>query len=90
MLEVGCADAFGTRIVQQAPQLSSTINLVAASVGIAVVPARMQHVRPESVAFVKLSDVDLHAQLGIAYMQAERSNTIRNLVETALSFRAGL
>ncbi|MEA3106202.1 MAG: hypothetical protein QOI88_807 [Gammaproteobacteria bacterium] len=81
---------FEPRIVQQAPQLSSTINLVAASVGIAVVPARMQHVRPERVAFVKLSDVDLHAQLGIAYMQAERSNTIRNLVETALSFRAGL
>jgi DNA-binding transcriptional LysR family regulator len=78
---------FEPRIVQQAPQLSSTINLVAASVGIAIVPARMRHVRPESVAFVKLSAVDLHAQLGIAYMQAERSNTVRNLVETALSFR---
>jgi hypothetical protein len=48
----------------------------------------MQHVRPESVAFVKLSDVDLRAQLGIAYMQAERSNAVRHLVETALSFRA--
>lgn len=78
---------FEPRIEQQAPQLSSTINLVAASVGIAIVPARMQHVRPESVAFVKLSDVDLRAQLGIAYMQAERSNAVRNLVETALSFR---
>lgn len=84
-----CRDAgFEPRIVQQAPQLSSTINLVAASVGIAIVPARMRHVRPESVSFVKLSAVDLRAQLGIAYMQAERSNTVRNLVETALSFRA--
>jgi DNA-binding transcriptional LysR family regulator len=78
---------FEPRIVQQAPQLSSTINLVAASVGIAVVPARMRHVRPESVAFVKLADVDLRAQLGIAYMQSERSNAVRNFVETALSFR---
>jgi DNA-binding transcriptional LysR family regulator len=68
--------------------LSSTINLVAASIGIAIVPARMQHLRPESVAFVKLSDVDLRAQLGIAYLQAERSNAVRHLVETALSFRA--
>jgi hypothetical protein len=48
----------------------------------------MQHVRPESVAFVKLSDIALRAQLGIAYMQTERSNAVRNLVETALSFRA--
>jgi len=79
---------FEPRIVQQAPQLSSTINLVAASIGIAIVPARMQHVRPESVAFVKLSDIDLRAQLGIAYMHAERSNAVRHLVETALSFRA--
>jgi DNA-binding transcriptional LysR family regulator len=79
---------FEPRIVQQAPQLSSTINLVAASVGIAIVPARMRHVRPESVAFVKLSDVDLRAQLGIAYVQAERSSAVRHLVETALSFRA--
>lgn len=79
---------FEPRIAQQAPQLSSTINLVAASVGIAVVPARMRHVRPESVAFVKLADVDLRAQLGIAYVQAERSNAVRNLIETALSFRA--
>jgi hypothetical protein len=45
-------------------------------------------VRPESVAFVKLSAVDPHAQLGIAYMQAELSNAVRNLVETVLSFRA--
>jgi hypothetical protein len=37
---------------------------------------------------VKLSAVDLHAQLGIAYLQGERSNAVRNLVETALSFRA--
>jgi DNA-binding transcriptional LysR family regulator len=79
---------FEPRIAQQAPQLSSTINLVAASVGIAIVPARMRYVRPESVAFVKLSAVDLHAQLGIACMKAELSNAVRNLVETALSFRA--
>jgi DNA-binding transcriptional LysR family regulator len=85
----GCRRAgFEPRIVQQAPQLSSTINQVAASVGIAIVPSRMRCVRPESVTFVKLSGVDLHAQIGIAFMQAERSNTARNLVETALSFRA--
>jgi DNA-binding transcriptional LysR family regulator len=78
---------FEPKIAQQAPQLSSTINLVAASVGIAIVPARMRHVRPESVAFVKLSDVDLRAQLGIAYVRSDRSNAVRNLVETALSFR---
>ena len=34
---------------------------------------------------MKLAAVDLHAHLGIAYMQVERSDTVRNLVEMALS-----
>lgn len=76
---------FEPRLVQQAPQLSSTINLVAATVGIAIVPARMRHLRPDSVAFVKLSDIDVRAQLGIAYIRTEHSNAVRHLIEMARS-----
>ena len=78
---------FAPRIAQQTPQLSATINLVAASIGIAVVPECMRHVRPDSVTFVKLSDSGLMAHLGLAYHQGDRSKTVRNLVETAISAR---
>jgi DNA-binding transcriptional LysR family regulator len=78
---------FAPRVVQQAPQLSSTINLVAASVGIAVVPACMRHVRAESVTFIKLSGSELTAHLGLAYQRGDRSKAVCNLIETAISAR---
>jgi DNA-binding transcriptional LysR family regulator len=78
---------FAPRIVQQAPQLSSTINLVAASVGIAIVPECMRHVRAESVAFIKLSGCDLRAHLGLAYHKGDRPKAVGNLIEIAMSAR---
>lgn len=79
---------FAPRVAQQAPQLSSTINLVAASVGIAIVPACMRHVRPESVTFIKLARSDLLAHLGLACLRGEQTKPLRNLIETAISTRS--
>ncbi|ACI59506.1 transcriptional regulator, LysR family (plasmid) [Rhizobium leguminosarum bv. trifolii WSM2304] len=45
---------FSPRIVQEAPQLASTINLVASGVGIALVPASMRHISAPGVAYLKL------------------------------------
>jgi DNA-binding transcriptional LysR family regulator len=78
---------FAPRIAQETPQLSATINLVAAAMGIAIVPECMRHVRPESVAFVKLADSGLMAHLGLAYHRDERSKAVRNLVETTIAVR---
>jgi DNA-binding transcriptional LysR family regulator len=47
---------FSPRIVQEAPQLASTVNLVAAGVGVALVPASMRHIHAPGVAYVQLQD----------------------------------
>jgi DNA-binding transcriptional LysR family regulator len=78
---------FAPHIVQHAPQLSSTINLVAASVGIAIVPECMRHVRAESVAFIKLAGCELRAHLGLAYHKGDRPKAVGNLIEIAISTR---
>lgn len=50
-----CSKAgFSPRVVQEAPQLSSTINLVASGVGIALVPASMRHISAPGVAYRRL------------------------------------
>lgn len=46
---------FSPRIVQEAPQMASTVNLVAAGVGVALVPASMRLIRAPSVSYVELS-----------------------------------
>ncbi|KAK0349460.1 hypothetical protein LTR94_033043, partial [Friedmanniomyces endolithicus] len=46
---------FSPRIAQEAPQMASTVNLVAAGVGIALVPASMRQIRSPGVAYAQLT-----------------------------------
>ena len=77
------AAGFTPRVGQYAPQLSSTINLVAASLGISVVPASMRSLQPRMVAYVPLHGETLHALLGVAYRGEERSVVVRQFIEQA-------
>ena len=79
---------FSPRVAQQTPQLSSTVNLVAASLGIAVVPDCMRHLRPDSVRFLRLIGDQPRAELGLACRINDPSPVVCRLVETALALRA--
>jgi DNA-binding transcriptional LysR family regulator len=78
---------FAPKIAQQAPQLSSTINLVAAGMGIAVVPECVRNQRPESVRFIRLHSTGLRAKLGLAYRKDNLSRSVSHFVEMALAER---
>jgi DNA-binding transcriptional LysR family regulator len=74
---------FSPRVAQETPQLSSTVNLVAVAMGIAIVPECMRHLRPESVRFLGLIDCDLKAVLGLGYRRDDRSRTVKNFLAMA-------
>lgn len=48
------AAGFRPNIVQEAPQLGSTVNLVAAGAGVALVPASMRQLHPSGVVYARL------------------------------------
>ena len=77
------AAGFTPRVGQHAPQLSSTINLVGASLGISIVPASMRSLQPRTVVYVPLQGEPLHALLGTAYRTDERSAVVRHFIEQA-------
>ncbi len=77
------ATGFTPQVGQCAPQLSSTINLVAASLGISIVPASVRSLKPRTVLYVPLQGQPLHALLGAAYRQDERSAVVRQFIEQA-------
>jgi DNA-binding transcriptional LysR family regulator len=61
-----CGQAgFSPLIVQEAPQMASTVNLVAAGVGVALVPASMRQIRAPGIAYVQLSEPVPFASLAL-------------------------
>ena len=76
---------FTPRIEQFAPQLSSTVNLVAAGLGVSIVPKSMQHLQAHAVAYLPLAGNPLQAFLGIAHRTDETSPVVLKFVEAAMS-----
>jgi DNA-binding transcriptional LysR family regulator len=74
---------FSPKVKQYTPQLSSTINLVAASMGVSVVPASMQGLQPQAVSYKRLRDQQLTALLGVAHRAGESSAPVLRFIETA-------
>jgi DNA-binding transcriptional LysR family regulator len=74
---------FAPKVKQYAPQLSSTINLVAASLGVSIVPGSMQGLQPHAVTYKRLRDQRLTAHLGIAHRASESSAPILRFIEIA-------
>ncbi|WP_459614711.1 LysR family transcriptional regulator [Bordetella sp. 2513F-2] len=71
---------FVPRVSQEAPQMASIISLVAAGVGIALVPAAMRHMGAEGIEYRPVRGDAPHAMLDMAYRVHERSQAARNAV----------
>jgi DNA-binding transcriptional LysR family regulator len=79
------AAGFVPRLGQPAPRITSTLGLVAAGLGIALVPSTMQSVRMDGVVYRKLQGAAPKAFLGLAWRKADSSPVLRqflNLVRT--------
>jgi DNA-binding transcriptional LysR family regulator len=72
-----------------APQISSTINLVASSLGITIVPQCMQQIRTDVVRYLRLRDTPLCATLGVAYRSCASDAALLNLVELVVRYAKG-
>jgi DNA-binding transcriptional LysR family regulator len=80
---------FSPKVKQYTPQLSSTINLVAASLGVSIVPKSMQGLQPQAVSYKRLRDQQLTALLGIAHRADEVSAPVLRFIETARGAKGG-
>ncbi len=81
------AAGFSPIVAQEAPRMSSTLGLVAAGLGVSIVPASMQRMNVEGVAFAGLEDAaGLTAPMLLATRRRETSGLVasfRSQVRTA-------
>ncbi len=76
---------------QEAPNVIATLPLVAAGIGIAILPASLQHMNIPGVADRRLSSTHLKASLSLASRRGDTSVVVRQFVDlakrTAKNFR---
>lgn len=76
------AAGFSPRIAQEAPRMLSTLSLVAAGLGVSLVPASLRRVNIEGVVYVSVTDpVELRAPLNLIWRDAPLSGATRKLIE---------
>jgi DNA-binding transcriptional LysR family regulator len=78
-----CHEAgFSPRLGQEAPRIVSTLNLVAAGLGVAMVPASLQHMRVEGVRYCVLrGPVQPKALLAIASRRGDPSAAVQQFLK---------
>ncbi len=84
LIVAACRDAgFDPLFGQEAPQIGSVVNFVAAGFGISIVPAAIRQIKVESVIYVPLGEGTPRANLSLAWRPDERSPVVLNLVTSA-------
>lgn len=71
---------FVPRVIQEAPQMASIVSLVAAGVGISIVPAAMRHMGAQGIEYRPIKGDAPHALLDMAYRRHDRSVAAENAV----------
>ncbi|WP_121994692.1 LysR family transcriptional regulator [Brucella intermedia] len=67
-------------VAQEAPQMPSVVNLVAADLGVSIVPAAIAQIRLAGVTYRPIRGEPLLARLGLVSMKNNRSPLIDNLI----------
>jgi DNA-binding transcriptional LysR family regulator len=75
------AKGFSPKVVQYAPQISSTINLVASGLGISIVPSCMRNSRERDVRYICVDNSSMVASLGLAHRINGLSPVVENLID---------
>ncbi len=78
---LACREAgFELVVTQEAPQIPSVVNLVAASLGVSIVPASVAQIKLPGVAYRPIAGPPLVARLGLAILKSQRGPAAANLM----------
>jgi DNA-binding transcriptional LysR family regulator len=77
---------FSPRIGQEAPRIISTLNLVAAGLGVSVVPESLRRLQMDGVVYRRLEEtLHLSAPLLLAYRRTENAAAVQRFIELVRS-----
>jgi DNA-binding transcriptional LysR family regulator len=87
MMEICLQAGFQPRIAQEAIQFHVIISLVAAGLGIALVPACIRTFQRPDVVYLPLQGITTQAEIQVVWQRADRSPVVRNFLEVVEAHR---
>jgi DNA-binding transcriptional LysR family regulator len=75
---------FEPRLGQSVPQITSIVQLVAAELGVSLVPASMQQLQVKGAVFKEVHDVSATASLTLAWRRSDPSPFLKNFIASTL------
>ncbi|HEY0263479.1 MAG TPA: LysR family transcriptional regulator [Granulicella sp.] len=87
VMEYYAAQGGDVHIIQHAIQMQTIISLVSAGMGIALVPASMQHLARSGVVYLSLERTAPQLETGIIWRDRDASSTLANFVRMATASR---
>jgi DNA-binding transcriptional LysR family regulator len=90
LVQLAAKAGFHPVVRQQAQQLNGLIALVAAGIGLALVPASMQAVKLAGVSYVPLADPDAYLLLAVASRAENPPPVVSQFLETVADAKAAL
>jgi len=74
---------FSPRVTQEASQVTSIVNLVAAGLGVSLVPASMQQINSEGVTYRAIAGDAPRARMSLIYRAGEDAPIVANMIALA-------
>ena len=71
---------FSPKLGQEAPQISTTVHMVAAGFGVSIVPHSIAQIHLAGVAYIGIEGDAPRAPISVAYRRDDRSTIVRNFV----------
>jgi DNA-binding transcriptional LysR family regulator len=90
LVQLAAKAGFHPVVRQQAQQLNGLLALVAAGIGLALIPASMQVVKLAGVSYVPLADPDAYLLLAVASRAENPSPVVSQFLETVADTKAAL
>lgn len=74
-------EGFSPQVGMESPQISSSVNMVAAGFGVTLIPASIRQIHATGVTYQKLKNKALRTTIALVFRPREKSVTVQNFVK---------
>ena len=89
LMNLCLTSGFSPNVIQEVTEMHTIVSLVAAGMGVSLVPLSIQNIRSQGVVYRELEGVTPITEMAIAWLRASRSTLVQNFLQVARETTTG-